>query len=136
MAAKIAYITANDDTSASESDRDVPKTQKLNKPPQEPRAYRLWSHEVNEEGMTVGGAIEGLGEAYKSGKISRFEFENRTMLVEHFSKFKPTSDLPFIVEEPGFPGEYLFENEGSGLVGRLLRHCLYSATQATRAMCW
>jgi hypothetical protein len=48
MAAKIAYITANDDTSASESDRDA-TTPKQKKPPQQPRAYRLWSHEVNEE---------------------------------------------------------------------------------------
>jgi hypothetical protein len=84
--------------------------------------------------MTVGGAIEGLGEAYKSGKISRFEFENRTMLVEHFSKLKPTSDLPFIVEEPF--GESQFNNEDMDLAHRLLRHCLYSASQATRAMCW
>ena len=86
--------------------------------------------------MTVGGAIEGLGDAYKSGKISRFEFENRTMLVEHFSKFKPTADLPFIVEEPAFGGEQLFENEDATFTGRVVSHCLYSATQATKTMCW
>lgn len=130
-ASVIAYIT-RDETSASESDSGGPTKPKI-KASASPRAYRLWSHEVNEEGETIHGAIESLGERFTSGKISRFEFENRTALIEHFSKYTPPSDLPFgtIVEEGPVEGE-----EDYSLAARVRRACWYSMARATHAMCF
>ena len=92
-----AFLHPQDTTSASDSDVSGPPKVKSN-----PRGYRLYSNEVK-EGVTVHDAIDCLGESYTSGKISRFEFENRTALIAHFTKFKSPSDMPFIVEEPEIP---------------------------------
>lgn len=131
---KLASFIANDasDTSASDSDRGaLPK-------PKMSSSYRLWSREVTEDGQTVHNAIEDLGESYSSGKISRFEFENRSVLIEHFSKYKPPDDMPFIVEEPfdpnssdGFNNHY---SQESSFI-QLYRQCMFSAGSATRLMC-
>mmetsp|Transcript_19692 Transcript_19692/g.23425 ORF Transcript_19692/g.23425 Transcript_19692/m.23425 type:complete len:155 (+) Transcript_19692:129-593(+) len=125
---KLAAIIANDlsDTSASDSDRGF-----IRKPKKEPSSYKLWSREVTEGGQSIHNAIEDLGESYTSGKISRFEFENRSVLIEHFSKYKPPEDLPFIVEEPY---DATLEVEESSLI-QVYRQCMFSAGSATRLMC-
>jgi hypothetical protein len=125
-----AYINSNDaSTSASDSDTSGPQKSKYSSKPSNPRAYRLWAREVN-EGMTVHNAIDSLGESYTSGKISRFEFENRTSFIANFAKYKPPVEMPFIMEEPesGYEDHSLF--------GHLKSRCEYSALAATRAMCW
>lgn len=129
---KLASYIANDasDTSASDSDRGaLPK-------PKMSSSYRLWSREVTEDGQTVHNAIEDLGESYSSGKISRFEFENRSVLIEHFSKYKPPDDMPFIVEEPFDSlndSSNPYDQESSLM--QLYRQCMFSAGSATRLMC-
>jgi hypothetical protein len=125
---KLASIIANDasDTSASDSDRGaLPKLKNSS-------SYKLWSRQVAEGGQTVHSAIEDLGDSYFSGRISRFEFENRSVLIEHFSKYKPPDDLPFIVEEPFDP---LNELPAESTFLRLYRQCMFSAGSATRLMC-
>lgn len=128
---KLAAFIANDasDTSASDSDRGaLPKPKKGSSQP-----YKLWSRAVTEDGQTVHNAIEDLGESYSSGRISRFEFENRSVLIEHFSKYKPPDDLPFIVEEP-FDAQADYQSREPSYMG-LYRQCMFSAGSATRLMC-
>lgn len=121
-----SFLRPDEATSASDSDssKKLPSKEK-------PRAYRLWSHEVK-EGVTIHDAIDNLGESYTSGKISRFEFENRSSLIANFSKYKPPDGLPFVVEEPN-------EDGGDDDVGFNLHDCFhrcsYAATKATRLFC-
>ena len=130
--AALAYILGEESsTSASDSDAAARKAPAAPKS----RDYRLWSFTVEEEGNTVHGAIESLGETYTSGKISRFEFENRTALIEHFSKFKPPEDLPFIMEEGG-EGEVDLPLEDQSQLESLGAHCWYSAVRATQTFCY
>jgi len=127
----LAYLTDGESSSTSASDSDVKKPKKSFGP--NPRAYRLWAFEVKEE-MSVHGAIENLGEEYTSGKISRFEFENRTALIEHFSKLKPPEDLPFIMESGELPEGS--DDEEASLGYRLAARGLRSAAKATHFFCY
>jgi hypothetical protein len=130
--AAVAYLQPND-TTASDSD-----AQEKSRAPKGRRPYKLWSHEISEEGPTSRDAIESLGECYNSGRISRFEFISRTSLIESYSiaqAIPEDSGLSFIVEE-GEDGNPTCDTfGGNSLCAQLSRRCCYGASRATTLLC-
>mmetsp|Transcript_26617 Transcript_26617/g.77473 ORF Transcript_26617/g.77473 Transcript_26617/m.77473 type:complete len:158 (-) Transcript_26617:220-693(-) len=59
------------------------------------RSYRLWHKDSN----SVEPGLAPLGQAYSTGVISKLEFEHRSMLIEHFAKFRQPGS-PFRYEDP------------------------------------
>ena len=130
--AAVAYLQPND-TTASDSD-----AQERARVPKGRKHYKMWSHEISEEGPTSRDAIESLGESYNSGRISRFEFISRTSLIESYSKAQALPDeagLPFLVEEGENDNPTCDTFGGNSLCARLNRRCWYGASRATSLMC-